>query len=526
MKKNMESDEDENDLSNDIVYLNHEIFSNKKKLILFLNILEKLSQDNHVILPSKITKSSHSMNISNDFSLFAFYDNESNFRFGFIKEKIPDFSQNKSNDKSGVFNSVREIEKKKSTYLQHIEHICECTINSEAICRYPVHKEFRNNYLEAFISTIACFKKIGPSIYGIYEQEYVSWILQKGKCDMSQSILNLDSHDSAIHLAQSCISLLLKASEVRLILFDLKPQNLIDLGPDIEKEKRIFAIDFDPRFTLFGPKSFSALSFVVNATLLLSSIQCWYGNSNMFVKTFISEHNYHLKHHLEIWNENNTLSDLCTVLKEKFFNKNEEYIGKFHNNKHETTDNPEIWEIAKKFKTMFENMANEFIFTSNDNVPLFNCAHFCQILEWLGVTRTAGCDNEKLLSMAMKNLPENWSLNLNGNEFQILYQNSTLQIESFERPPDFKNLKEQLNWYMKLMMKKHNNAKGNEKDIIGKKLLNIILSKENEWFIHEQENVDIKHLLIQKLLEMKNRKHTSNEMRMWCNEHLEILFSH
>ncbi len=520
----MDTDESDCDFSEkNIIYLNHDIFSNKKMLRKFLNILEKLSNYYNVTLPSCITKSSHATSISSNYSLLGFYDNDNIFHFGFVQESIPDFSKQQTNDKRGLFNKVKQIKKNESAYLQQIEHICDCTIDSEVLCRFPAGKNtFQNKYLEAFISIIASFKKIGPNIYGIYEQKHISWLIQKGQCDLSQSVLNLDSHDSATHLAQACIALLKKTSEIRLILFDLKLQNMIDLGSKVDTDKRVLAIDFDPKFTLFGPKSFTALSFVVNTTLLLASTKCWYGSRNEYVKTFISEHKHHLKAYINMWNEENVLSDLYIVLKEKFFNKKEEYIGKF---KEEQADifNEEIWNIAKKFKKMFENMANDFIFTTNDDVPLFNCAHFCQILEWLGVTRTSGCDNEKLLNMAMKNLPENWNLNLNGQEFQILYQNRALEVETFERPPDFNNLKEQLNWYIKLMMKKHNHAQGKEKENIGRQLLDIVLSENNKWFVDEEENTDIKHLLIEKLIELKNRKKTSQEMQLWCTKHLNDL---
>lgn len=517
--KKMDTD-NEYDFEEKIVYLNCEIFSNKKLLIKFLNILEKLSKGFNVNLPQQIRVSSSVAIISSNFSLVGFHDDKNVFHFAFVKEIIPNFSNHESNEQSGLFNTIKKMNKNDSSYLQQVEHLCDCDINSEIICRFPSDNQIsENHYLEAFISIIASFKKIGPSVYGIYEKDYVSWVIQKGKCDLSQSILYLHSDESAVNLAKSCISLLLKTSEVRLILFDIKLQNLIDLGSDVETSKRILAIDFDPKFTLFGPKSFTALSFVVNTTLLLSSTKCWYGHRNKYVDIFISEHKNLLKYYIEMWNEKSVLNDLYIVLKEKFFKKNEEYIGKFKEY-NDDIFNPEIWEIAKKFKKMFVNMANEFIFTTKDDIPLFNCAHFCQIIEWLGVTRTAGCDNEKLMNMAMKNLPENWSLNLDGKEFQILYQNCSLEVETFERPPDFRNLKEQLNWYMQLMMKKHNGARGKEKENIGKKMLDILLSDKNKWFIHENENIELKNLLIKKILDLKNREKTNEN---WCNKHLNVL---
>ena len=63
-----------------------------------------------------------------------------------------------------------------------------------------------------------------------------------------------------------------------------------------------------------------------------------------------------------MWNETEVLDDLYIVLKEKFFNKNEEYIGNFKNETSKITHyEEEILHITKQFKNMFVEQRFEMV---------------------------------------------------------------------------------------------------------------------------------------------------------------------
>ena len=63
-------------------------------------------------------------------------------------------------------------------------------------------------------------------------QTPVTWILEKGVSDLSVTMMNLQSSQEAIALAEATQKLLLRAAANRLVLFDIKLQNLLDMGSE------------------------------------------------------------------------------------------------------------------------------------------------------------------------------------------------------------------------------------------------------------------------------------------------------
>ena len=234
-----------------------------------------------------------------------------------------------------------------------------------------------------------------------------------------------------------------------------------------------------------------------------------------------------LEQYMKEWDDKDLVPELYEILYKKFFNTsdNSEYIGDFMSWSTEIPKVDEIYEIATKFKSVFVDMANEHVFTDTKNTPMYNTTHFCQVLEWLGVTRTSGCNNEKLLQMAAKNLPENWnvvSMHSNPSTFKIMYQNQNLRVETSDRPPEFKSLHAQLEWYIRLMLHKHRESQNTEKEVIAMRFYDILLSDENRWYLMSPENEKVRNIFTRKLLDFqKNNK--DPKIQSWCSEKLNFL---
>lgn len=523
----MDSD---NDMESRQIYELNEIFSSTKKLRKFIQILESFFTQSIVKFSRDVCDISR---LSSDQTTFFCFNIADQCICGFIDDEFTWIPMT-SPQFSGSANHVTTVKKKEFyEYFQRLSHHYRTNFPDEYALRYALNSQnYSSIHLETFIASIACSKKIGPNIYGMNSnvkssQIPVSWILEKGVCDLSVTIMNLKSSEEAIVLAEATQKLLLRTATNRLVLFDIKLQNLLDMGCEKSVEDRILAIDYDPKFTLFAPKKFTAFTFVVNTTLLLASVRCWYVNQNPFVAEFIKFHSSMLEYYIKEWDDEVLLPELYEILYKKFFSTTDssEYIGDFVPWSSEIPKVDEIFNIATKFKSVFVDMANEYVFTDTRNIPMYNRAHFCQVLEWLGVTRTSGCNNEKLLQMATKNLPENWnaiSIHSNPSTFKIMYQNPNLRVETSDRPPEFESIHSQIEWYITLMLHKHRETQNNEKEVIAMRFYDILLSDENRWYLMSPENVKVRNIFIRKLLEFQ-KKNSNSDIQSWCNEKLKYL---
>jgi hypothetical protein len=525
-KKQMESEPDDNDHR---VYELSDIFSTTRRLNKLIELLETFFTQSVVKFSRDICSTPR---ISSEKSSFFCINTKDGCVCGFVNA---DFSwvPSSSPKLSGCKNKVIVAHKLDfGNYLSYFTRYVE-NIPDEYVIRYAADPQnISSLHLETFIAAVACHKQIGPNIYGtssnVQSDKPVAWMLEKGTCDLSVSIMNLSSKEEAVAIAEATQSLMLRIAKNRLVLFDIKLQNLLDMGRDKSVENRVLAIDFDPKFTLFAPKSFVAFTFVVNTTLLLASVRCWYGNQNPFVSDFITHHCSMIEHYLHEWEDELLIDDLYELLYKKFFRSEEEYIGDFFRDGNRNIPKvTEIHEIATRFKGVFSQMAHEYIlsYTENEHVPMYNKAHFCQVLEWLGVTRTSGCNNEKLLQLATKNLPENWaavSIHSSPCMFKIMYQNLKLQVQTADRPPEFQTLHEQLNWYIKLMLQKHRSVNADEKELTAMRFYDILLSEENKWYLMDRENEKVKNIFIRKLFDFK-QQNKDPVVQSWCDDKLNHL---
>lgn len=527
-------DEEQGDNSHPIVFLDPRALTSTSKMKKMVESLEQFFNIDVVRVSSSLLKKNIPMSITTG-SVFGFYDTNDVFVFGLsefsLLEPDPQVSF------QGENNAVQLVHKcEMKAYLSQFESILDETLPTQYVYRFPkfafTDAEKDTTYLEAFIAIVASYAKVGPSIYGISKgPEHIAWLMEKGDCDLSQTMLKLSSIKEAEDLAKSSIDLLLRISKHRLFLFDIKLENIIDMGAN--STDRLFAIDFDPRFTIFGSKSLSDACFVINATLLLSSTNCWYRSRNKFVTAFINAHTSVLNRFFENWDDSSTITDLYNVFHKKFFNSNAEFIGDFQNapesSKDSEKENADLLIICKGMKNMFREFANNYVFSALEP-PMYDNAHFIQVLNWLGVTRTEGCHNEKLTRMAAKNLPENWTVktSMEKSQSRFTYENPLLKMQMLERPPRFDTLEQQLHWYMKHMLNRHSTVDSSKsKHHIARDMLDTMLSSSNQWFLKKEENTSIKNILNTKLEEFAvNAQRKKNEIDVdWSTNHLKTLES-
>lgn len=523
---------DAEEKSKSIIYIDPSFLKQTKNIKKFINILKDrlTSASINDILQDKGTNDTF---INKSYSIFSFWDDSSEeriFKLGFIRKKI-DLLHKESDhkkQKKGMYNTISIVKREDcDEYLTCLEDWTNSKLPMNFVHREPhdvlLHKELNSS--EIFVAIIASYYNFGPSVYAISEDvNEFEWLMEKGTCDLSKTLLKLKNEEDAIKLSDDTIILLYKLAEVRLLLFDIKIQNLIDRGPDHPND-RVLAIDFDPKFTIFASKICKCVSFVINTILLLNSISTIYIEKNPYIYSFIQNHIEHIQKNLEIWDENEEqiTKDMSIILKRKFFDSQMEYIGDFYGRSEQVDDN--ILEIAMQFKNIFKSMTQELQRKNsrgtenagNTEASSSNMRHFYEILEWLGVTRTAGCDNKKLLQLASKNLPQNWFANIDSSD-SIIFKNEKLQLELSNRPPDFNTLQEQLNWYMKLMINK--NKSSNVKEESAMSFYETILSEENRWYLLRPENQEIKKLLHKKLLRFKEK---STDKKEWCDYYLSII---
>ena len=105
---------------------------------------------------------------------------------------------------------------------------------------------------------------------------------------------------------------------------------------------------------------------------------------------------------------------------------------------------------------------------------------------------------------------------------KIMYQNQNLRVETSDRPPEFKSLHAQLEWYIQLMLHKHRESQNTEKEVIAMRFYDILLSDENRWYLMSPENEKVRNIFTRKLLDFqKNNK--DPKIQSWCSEKLNFL---
>lgn len=400
-------------------------------------------------------------------ALFAIH-NERGLQYGILKKS---FCTSNRFSECGENNNIATLSKSDSAvkeFIQTLENGLDITLPDRVIHRFNRKhvKESKNTMLEILITVFASCNKLGPNVYGIMKSDKISYLLEKGTCNLSVILLKLSTEDIQ-HFAALTKNLLDKLANAGLVLLDLKSDNIIYT----EDNQQLLAIDFDPLFTYILPYTNVGMTYCINFSILFGYIRTFISPRNKFIQYYIALLRTDVSNNMKMWKDTGAECAIRHLLRKKFLIADEDIIKK----------------TTETFKTDIENNIED-IFVSNKE--------FNKNTSAILTTFSAFNKNSMCLSMITSSLPANWSVSTVGNNFS--FTNTSLDLTIGEYPPYFENENEQLSWYTKVMIDKHKIAKKHEKNKLIVKLFDTLCSKNNIWFL--KENLYICDIFIRELI--------------------------
>lgn len=336
--------------------------------------------------------------------------------------------------------------------------------------------------LDAYLSLLAMKLQIGPSVYSMWVEDSKCYYLME--CGETALNTHLQICEDIVGLSTQSIDFLEKIATAGFILFDLKLCNLM-----LRSDGNLFAIDFDPRLTMYYRHSCAkSIIFCINCILLLAHTRCWYSKIyGCKVNEFVESHIYRLKKHMDVWEQ---MAD--TSLEKNFITKimsDAVFMGDVRKRKHISTHCDIMLECkAKSLRLEFFKIADRYIF--HNDVNTYCTSDFVNVLGFLRLERTFGCELEQKMQALLPSLSKEWHIRA-ANDQSLLFKNLYLEdISLCKQPPYFQTRIDELHWYIQFKMdqyKTSNNVEARNRIVC--ELYNTLLKDSNIWFLKSEHAI-------------------------------------